>query len=368
MRKQRRLFLLIAFALLWSNPARAEVEEKRLALLIGNDGYSKAVGTLKNSYNDVKLIAKALERDQFKVSVLKDASASAILEATRRFSTSLKDLGANAVGFFYYAGHGAANPDNGENYFLPVDVQNVDTEIWSKSVKVGEIVRILAAASEKATQFVIFDACRSELGETRPGTVRIGFTPIQQEAAMLVGYSTAPGKTAADGTGNNGPYASALATELAKPGLDALLVFANVQRSVWSTTHQDPWINHPTLPEVYFFGQARQNDAKRNEALSLVKRASIDELRGHSEEAAQLYDQAIDLLSDGGWAEDTSMASALNGLAFHYMRQKRYVRALPLFQKSLVIYRRSFGDSHPTVLAIVKELSEIRKFVDKQTP
>jgi tetratricopeptide (TPR) repeat protein len=185
---------------------------------------------------------------------------------------------------------------------------------------------------------------------------------------MLVGYSTAPGQAAADGAGNNGPYASALAAELAKPGLDALLVFANVQRSVWSTTHQDPWINHPTLPETYFAGRARQDTEKRDEALFLVKRASIDELRGHSEDAANLYDRAIDLLSDGGWADDKSMASALNGLAFHYIRQKRYVRALPLLQRSLTIYRRSVGDTHPAVQAIVKELSEIRKFIDQQTP
>src|SRR5262249_6451716 len=156
---------------------------------------------------------------------------------------------------------------------------------------------------------------------------------------MLIGFSTAPGKAAADGSGNNGPYASALAAELVKPGLDALLVFANVQRSVWSAIQQDPWINHPTLQALYLAGPARQRDTeKRKDANSLVRRAGIKEATGQWKEAEGLFEQAIDLLSDGGWAEDRSMATALNGLGLHYIRQKRYVRALPLFQRSLAIY------------------------------
>jgi tetratricopeptide (TPR) repeat protein len=106
----------------------------------------------------------------------------------------------------------------------------------------------------------------------------------------------------------------------------------------------------------------------RERAQALLKQARISDTLGRSEQAERLYEQAIDLLSNGGWAEDRSMASALSGLGLHYMRQKRYVRALPLFQRSLAIYRRSLDENHPTVLAIKTGLSEIKGFIEKQMP
>jgi Caspase domain len=52
-------------------------EPPRLALLIGNQGYTKKVGPLKNPHNDVGLVAASLTRIGFKVTVLKDASHEA---------------------------------------------------------------------------------------------------------------------------------------------------------------------------------------------------------------------------------------------------------------------------------------------------
>jgi hypothetical protein len=52
-----------------------------------------------------------------------------------------------------------------------------------------------------------------------------------------------------------GPYASALAEELSKPGVEAVTIFRNVQLKVKQTIGQDPWLSFPTLPAVYLAGK-----------------------------------------------------------------------------------------------------------------
>ncbi len=51
----RGVLMVLAICLVWQ-PATAE---PRLALLIGNQGYAKAVGPLKNPHNDIALVGKA---------------------------------------------------------------------------------------------------------------------------------------------------------------------------------------------------------------------------------------------------------------------------------------------------------------------
>jgi hypothetical protein len=53
--------------------ARAE-EPTRLALLIGNQGYTQKVGPLKNPHDDVALIDASLQRLGFKVTLIRDAT------------------------------------------------------------------------------------------------------------------------------------------------------------------------------------------------------------------------------------------------------------------------------------------------------
>jgi uncharacterized caspase-like protein len=62
---------------------------------------------------------------------------------------------------------------------------------------------------------------------------------------MFIAFATAPGAVALDEgkvTGS-GPYASALATELVKPGQDHLQLFQNVKENVFASTarRQVPW-------------------------------------------------------------------------------------------------------------------------------
>jgi uncharacterized caspase-like protein len=57
-------------------PTALQAEDAaRLALLIGNQGYSAKVGALKNPHNDIGLVGTALRSLKFEVTEVKDAEA-----------------------------------------------------------------------------------------------------------------------------------------------------------------------------------------------------------------------------------------------------------------------------------------------------
>jgi Caspase domain len=102
-------------------------------------------------------------------------------------------------------------------------------ELWDQSLRLPEITRKLKAEAGNATHFVVFDACRNTLKLTQPGSRTIvqskGFVPVAQENGMLIAYATAEGELASDVGSDAGPYAKALAEEIVKPGIEAVIMF-----------------------------------------------------------------------------------------------------------------------------------------------
>jgi hypothetical protein len=116
LRMLRAAVIVLFFALL---PAQARAEA-RIALLIGNQAYKPKVGVLKNPHEDVALVGAALKQLGFQVTILKDAGYRDLDIAIKRFITDVRSKGKGAISFFYYSGHGAANPDTQINYLIPV--------------------------------------------------------------------------------------------------------------------------------------------------------------------------------------------------------------------------------------------------------
>jgi uncharacterized caspase-like protein len=252
------VLLLVLGSVLATATAMAQ-EQPRLALLIGNKGYTANVGPLKNPHNDVDLIESSLKRLGFKVTVLKDASYKAMDTALKRYVTEVRRAGQNALSFFYYSGHGVANPETQINYLIPVDVADADDDkVWFESFQQTAIIDLLSRQAANATHYVVFDACRNELNVAGTAAKALGtdkgFVPITDTAGLLIAYATAPRKTASDFGDGGGPYAKALAAELVKPGIEAVTMFRNVQLKVKQTIGQDPWLSFPSLPPVYLAG------------------------------------------------------------------------------------------------------------------
>jgi uncharacterized caspase-like protein len=254
----RAAVVVLLIALLPSH-ARAEA---RIALLIGNQNYNPKVGLLKNPHEDVALVGAALKQLGFQVTILKDADYRAMDIAVKRFITEVRSKGRDAISFFYYSGHGAANPDTQINYLIPVDVADPnDGNLWYQSFQQNDIIEKLSKLAPNATHYVVFDACRNELNLSGSPAKAIGaekgFVPVPQTPGLLIAYATAQGKTAVDVGDSGGPYARALADEIIKPGVEAVTMFRNVQIRVKADIGQDPWLSFPALPEVYLRGVLR---------------------------------------------------------------------------------------------------------------
>jgi uncharacterized caspase-like protein len=123
--------------------------EARFALLIGNEAYSSEIGRLGNPHNDVSLLEQTLKGLGFDVVTVRDAGLGVLHQAVNAYARRIQLAGPNAVGFFYYSGHGAS--DGSSNYLIPVDVKTTETgELWDQSLQLTEITRKLKRESRDA--------------------------------------------------------------------------------------------------------------------------------------------------------------------------------------------------------------------------
>ena len=88
---------------------------------------------------------------------------SKILCAAHDFADRLHSAGPDAVGFLYYSGHGVAV--GGDNFLIPVNAKSTTRrDLDVGDIKLTEIIAILNESSPQAVHFIVFDACRSNLG------------------------------------------------------------------------------------------------------------------------------------------------------------------------------------------------------------
>ena len=220
----------------------------RHALVIGNGAY-RNIDPLPNPPNDVDLISEALRNVGFEVTTLKNVSKREMDRAAKSFAGRLDDAGKDAVGVFYFAGHGVAY--NGENWLLPVGAeitQAVDIEY--ESISANKVLKLMEGA-RNATDILVLDACRNSpfrsfsLSGTR--AVTVGMRRMEAPVGSFIAYSTAPGMVAYDGDGDVSPFAEAFAAEIPRPGNSIGDMMIEVRKRVKARTArlggtpQTPW-------------------------------------------------------------------------------------------------------------------------------
>jgi hypothetical protein len=142
------LALLIAAPL----TSAAAFAETRIALLVTNQAYRQPGAALANTHRDGEILEAALEKVGFRVWVARDtANEGALLKAIGEHVQRLTAAGSDAVGFFYYSGHGAADRPNGENFLIPTEVPLTHTaELPLMAVRLERILSTLTAATPAA--------------------------------------------------------------------------------------------------------------------------------------------------------------------------------------------------------------------------
>src|SRR5215510_7595282 len=99
--------VVVAIVLLLLPTAAFSQTEKRVALLIGNQGYADTVGPLQNPHKDIALVGRALTDVGFKVlDPLKDATRDDMLFGVHELAVKLRQAGVGDIGFIYCPGHG----------------------------------------------------------------------------------------------------------------------------------------------------------------------------------------------------------------------------------------------------------------------
>ncbi|MEO9633977.1 MAG: caspase family protein [Parasphingorhabdus sp.] len=218
--------------------------ERGVALLIGISAYDDLNWpALANAVNDIDHVCTAFVKAGFEIIDVRDANIAELNSATQVFAAKAAKADSAVV---YYAGHGFEY--NGRNFMVPVDApafaskDELDTEFLP-------LEKMLEAAS-KAKNFNLFfmDACRTsdpivrlkdESSDDPDGGISpMGLLEMTQGAVF---YSTAKGKPALDAApvdSKTSPFAKAIASKLAIPGLELSDYFKVVSREVYTNTRK----------------------------------------------------------------------------------------------------------------------------------
>ncbi|MBT7065156.1 MAG: SUMF1/EgtB/PvdO family nonheme iron enzyme [Verrucomicrobia bacterium] len=221
--------------------------EARTALVIGNSTY--AANPLVNPMNDAADVANLLRQRKFNVRLLANADKKSMDAAIEEFGQRLEQGG---VGLFYYAGH--AVQVEGVNYLLPVDAHvRKAHDLKYQGINVQQVLSEMAT-SRNRLNVVILDACRDNPFPALSRSLGSGLAKVDAPRGSLIAYATAPGKTAADGSGRNGVFTKHLLQQASVPGKDVLDMFRDVTAGVARDTkeQQEPWVHTSVRGKFYF--------------------------------------------------------------------------------------------------------------------
>lgn len=244
--------ILFLYSLLFLNNAFSS--ELRLALVVGNSNY-EFVPHLRNPINDANSIAEVLTQAGFSVILRNNLNQKQFKKAIREFGEQLPSAD---VGLFFYAGH--AVQVNGRNYLIPVDARiQFESDIEIESVDSSSVLSKMEG-SKTSLNLVILDSCRDNPFLTNTRSINNGLAFTVAPSGTLIAFSTAPGKYASDGDGENGLYTSYLIDYMKMPGLKIEDVFKQVRKAVRKETSgkQVPWESSSLEGDFYFFNQQKE--------------------------------------------------------------------------------------------------------------
>lgn len=287
-----RLLPALVLALVLAN--HAALAEPRLALVIGNSNYGNEMGRLPNPANDAALMAKALKSVGFETITLIDADQKKLKRGISDFGTRLQEMGSEATGLFFYAGHGLQV--KGTNYLVPVNADiRSEADVDLEAVSADTILTQMEFAGARVN-IVILDACRNNPLARGFRSVTRGLAKMDAPTGSFIAYSTAPGDVAADGTGANSPYTAALAASMTTPGKGIEEMFREVRGAVLEKTGktQTPWESSSLTAPFYFKAAA---------AGSNFQTATAPDAPQATDGGTQTAARAIDPVEEEYWNE-----------------------------------------------------------------
>ena len=234
-------------------------QARRLALVIGNDGYQQ-VSKLDKAGNDAEGITKELERAGFEVSLKRDLSYRKMVVAFEEFYDKVK--GGDDVVVFY-AGHGVQTERGA--YLLPTDIEGeTQSQIEKISYSVNNLLEELDRVKARFSLFIV-DACRDNPLRSRGRTIGIarGLSAPDIAKGQMVIFSAGRNQKALDSLNAtdkhpNGIFTREFLLRMRTPGLSienlAIEVKNAVEKLAMTVKHeQRPLIVNDSTGDFFFF-------------------------------------------------------------------------------------------------------------------
>ena len=292
----RKCLALIVFFMLGLAPAGAAAA--RVALVVGNSAYEFAP-KLANPSNDARDMTERLRGLGFEVIGGTDLDRRSLVEALIKFGRAAEKA---EVALFFYAGHGLQV--NGENYLVPIDAQvEYQAEIDISLVSLSGVMQQLERGSK--TNIIFLDACRDNPFEKQlaasenrsASSIAKGLGRVQTGSGTFIAFATEPDAVAADGTGRNSPFTTALLKHIDQPGQSISDMMIAVRNDVLATTggHQRPW-ESSSLTDRFAFAADPVRDAS---SLSKLPEQAVGAGEAYLEQ--QAYQQAVEVGSCGAY-------------------------------------------------------------------
>ncbi len=286
------LFLLAAISLAFAQ----EVNEKRIALVIGNADYEDHA-KLKNAKNDAVKMKQVLEDVGFRVIYAENANFKEMREKIAEFKGELQT---HNVALFYYAGHGIQVAD--ANYLIPIganleELSKDEDYIRQDCHSVGEILNVMSAKKSNLN-IVILDACRNNPLPSKSRSIlagRQGLAAMSATAGTIVMYATKAGQTASDGEGENGLFTSALIENIRKREIKIEDCFKEVGRTVYekSGSLQNPELSTQYYGTFYFKPKGKFLNEDDKKALAEEQRKEEETKKANMEADKQRIEAIV---------------------------------------------------------------------------
>jgi len=219
----------VVFLLVFLMGAALFAQQKH-ALIIGNGDYT-GVSKLNNTVNDADDMEAALKGLNFtSVTKVLDGDLNRMLTEVTNLKRKLS-ASSDSYGFFFYSGHGVQS--NGENYLIPVNASNIQSENLLRQLAVSlQFVLDELGDAGNALNMIVLDACRDNPFSWNRGGSR-GLSVLgRAPSGSIVMYATSANSTASDGTGRNGVFTGQFLNNLKTPGLSVFQVFDNTMNDV----------------------------------------------------------------------------------------------------------------------------------------
>src|ERR1700730_15081143 len=220
----------------------------RVALLIGNAGYSNADPILTQPIGNARVLADELMRDKFQVEERENLTKEAMQRAFGRLYDKIKP---GTVALIFFSGFGIQS--NRQSYMIPVDAQIYkEDDVRHDGISVDNVLFELNNRGA-GVKIAVLDASRRNRYEGNFRVAPLGLAlPANPPSGTLVMYSAGSGGVVLYAANDRGLFLSELLKEMRAPGVPAEEVFNRPRMSVLRATQgeQNP-SNYSSLNEDF---------------------------------------------------------------------------------------------------------------------